>query len=97
MFKMALALQLPRQSPIPSDIRPRPLLFSHSLRSLSPIVPRFLLKGDPPRSFFERFEVLRVLLVVFLVIRLGRIKFHRRQNFRDDWFIEFPRVRELIL
>ena len=39
----------------------------------------------------------RVLLVIFLVIRLSRIEFHRWQNFGHDWLIEFPRVRQLLL
>src|SRR2546423_12193123 len=39
----------------------------------------------------------RVLLVIFLVIRLSRMEFHRWQNFGPDWLIEFPRVRQLLL
>ena len=62
---------------------------------LSPLVPGFLLKRNPPRSSFECFEMLRILLIVFLMRRLGRIKFHRRQNFGHDRFIEFARSREL--
>ena len=37
-----------------------------------------------------------ILLVVFLVISLGRIKFHRGQNFGDDRFVKFARARELL-
>jgi hypothetical protein len=61
---------------------------------LSLVLPGFLLKGDSPRSSFECFEMLRVLLIVFLMRRLGRIKFHRRQNFRYHRFIEFARARQ---
>ena len=64
--------------------------------TLSAVAPGFLFEGDAARSFFECFKVLRVLLVIFLVIRFGRIKFHRGQNFRDDRFVEFSRAGELL-
>jgi len=60
------------------------------------LVPRFLLERNPPGSLLERFEVIRILLIIFLVIRLRRIKFHRRQNFSYDWFVEFAGVRQLL-
>src|SRR6266403_3916980 len=68
----------------------------NSFFDLSAAAPGFLFERNPPRSFFERFEMRRVLLVVFLVIRFGRIKFHRRQNFGDDRSVEFARARELL-
>src|SRR4029434_5188188 len=37
-----------------------------------------------------------VLLVVFLVVRLRRIKFHCRQDFGNDRFVELARVRKLL-
>src|SRR5206468_7719907 len=57
--------------------------------------PGFLLERNPSGSLLERFEVLRILSIIFLVIRLGRIELHSRQDFSDDWFIEFAGVREL--
>ena len=59
-------------------------------------LPTSSFEGNAARSFLECLEVRRVLLVVFLVIRLGRIKFHRRQNFGYDRFVEFARARELL-
>src|SRR5437660_1013354 len=61
------------------------------------ILPGFLFERDPPRAFLECFKMFRVLLVVFLVIRLSRIKFHRRQNFGHDRFVELARARKLLL
>ena len=58
--------------------------------------PGFLFKRNAAGPVFERLEVLRILLIIFLVIRLRRIKFHRRQNFSHDWFVEFAGVRELL-
>jgi hypothetical protein len=41
--------------------------------------------------------VFRVLLIVFLVVRLSRIKFRLRQNFGHNRFVEFAGVRKLLL
>src|SRR5207237_9595049 len=46
---------------------------------------------------FERFEVFRVLLIIFLVIILSGIKLHRRQNLSHDRFFKFAGMAQLFL
>jgi len=57
--------------------------------SLPILSPRLLFERNATRSFFECLEALRVLLVIFLVVRFGWMKFHRWQNFGYDRFVEF--------
>jgi len=61
------------------------------------VAPVFLLERHSSGAVFEGLEVFRVLLVVFLVIILGRIKFHRRQNLGHDRFFELAGVRQFLL
>jgi hypothetical protein len=61
------------------------------------LFPRSLLERRSPGADFKRLEPFRILLVEFLVVRLGWIKLHRRQNFRHDRLGEFARVRQLFL
>jgi len=46
---------------------------------------------------FERFEVFRVLLIIFLVIILSGIKLHRRQNLSHNRFLKFAGMAQLFL
>jgi hypothetical protein len=61
------------------------------------LFPRSPLERRSPGADFKRLEPFRILLVEFLVVRLGWIKLHRRQNFRHDRLGEFARVRQLFL
>src|SRR5438105_2630779 len=70
--------------------RDTPVFRRGSRRMTLPIFsPRFLFEGNATRSFLECLEVLRVLPVIFLVIPLGWIELHCRQNFGYDRFVEF--------
>ena len=44
----------------------------------------------------ERFEVFRVLLIIFLVMRLRWIEFHHWQDCGHDRFFEFAGAREVL-
>jgi hypothetical protein len=57
--------------------------------SLPILSPLFLFEGNATGTFLECLEVLRVLPLIFLVIGLGWIEFHCRQNFGYDRFVEF--------
>ena len=59
--------------------------------------PSLLFKRNATGPVLERFEVLRILLVIFLMIIFGGPKFHRRKNLGHNRFFEFAGVRELLL
>src|ERR1700730_8346715 len=68
--------------------------FTRGNRKSRGFVPGLLLVRGAPGSVLESFEVRRVLLVIFLMVILRRIKLHRRQNFGRDRLIELAGVGE---
>ena len=60
------------------------------------LTPGLLFERNTAGAFLKRFEMRRVLLIIFLMIILGRIKFHGRENFRRDGTIEFTGVRQFL-
>src|ERR1043166_3938336 len=58
------------------------------------VTPSLLLERRTPGAFLECFEMLRVLLIKFLMVRIGRIKFRRWKNFSHDRFLELSRAGE---